>query len=82
MLGAVAWREVEMRYGLGGLEALFRRASEAGQLTPAEPALVTRLFMAALVEAAETIVESNTSAQIEATRLAVERLLDAFRAGV
>lgn len=79
VLGAVAWREVEMRYGLGGLEALFQCASEAGQLTPAEPALVTRLVMAALIEAVETIVESGGEAQVKATHLAVDRLLEAFR---
>lgn len=82
VLGARAWREVEMRYGLGGLEALFRRVSDAGQLTPPEPALVTRLVMAALIEAVEAVVESDTEAVVEAIKLAVDRLLKAFHSDI
>ena len=78
VLGATAWREVEMRYGLGGLETLFRRASDAGQLTPADPALVTRLVMASLTEAVEMIVEDGGPARREFAVAAVARILSAF----
>jgi hypothetical protein len=80
VLGTAAWREVEMRYGLGGLQALFQRASDAGQLVPDNPALVTRLVMAGLIEAVESIVEcGGEPAQAEAAHAAVSRLLGAFR---
>jgi AcrR family transcriptional regulator len=80
VLGTAAWREVEMRYGLGGLQALFQRASDAGQLVPDNPALVTRLVMAGLIEAVESIVDSGgESAQAEAAHAAISRLLGAFR---
>lgn len=38
VLGAAAWREVELRYALGGLEALFGRLAAAGELLPAAAA--------------------------------------------
>ena len=78
-LGTVAWREVEMRYGLGGLEALFRRAADAKELHPAEPRLVTRLFISALIEAVDIIVEDDEESGVEAAGIAIDRLLDAFR---
>ena len=77
-LGAAAWREVEMRFGLGGLEALFQRASSAGQLVPDDPVLVTRIFMAALVEAVESMVEEPGPSRGCAARAVVEELLGAF----
>lgn len=55
MLGAVVWREVELRHGLGALGASFRRAAHAGELVPPDPLLVARLAMAALVEAVELV---------------------------
>ena len=80
VLGTAAWREVEMRYGLGGFQALFERASDAGQLAPDNPALVTRLVMAALIEAVNSIVESGGEpAKAEAADDAIGRLLGAFR---
>lgn len=78
VLGAAAWRAVEMRYGLGALQTLFDRAAAAGSLRPADPALVTRLFMAALIEAVEAIVDDP--ARTDAAHAALERLIEAFRA--
>lgn len=79
VLGLVAWREVEMRYGLGGLHALFRQAAKAGELGPTDPALVARLVMAALIEAVQAIVEDGSGASLEAARDAMNRLIDGFR---
>lgn len=78
-LGAAAWREVEMRYGLGGLQALFARVADAGELEPADPALVTRLFMAALIEAVEVRIERKESGTGTGEQIAVDRLISAFR---
>lgn len=77
-LGAAAWREVEMRHGLGGLEALLRRAADAGQLDPPDPALVTRLVMGALIAAVEAIVDAGPE-RIAATHDAIVRMLTSFR---
>lgn len=79
-LGVVAWREVEMRYGLGGLRALFDRAAATGALRPDDPEMVTRLFMAALIEAVDTIVEHPGKDRMAAARDALAGLLAAFRA--
>lgn len=68
-----------MRYGLGGLEALSRRAAEAGQLAPNDPALVTRLVMAALIAACGEIVEGGAERRVAAAHEAVRRLLGSFR---
>lgn len=78
-LGAAAWRDVEMRYGLGGLQALFAQAADAGELDPADPALVTRLFMAALIEAVEMKVEAGERGTEANVQAAVDRLMAAFR---
>ena len=79
VLGVVEWREVEMRYGLGGLEALFRRAADAGELVPHDPALVTRLVMAALIAAVAEIVEDGSERRVAAAHEAVRRLLEGLR---
>lgn len=80
-LDASAWREVEMRYGLGGLHALFRRASAARQLRPDDPPVVTRLFMAALVEAVRAILSDASGENVESVRAAMDRMLGAFATG-
>ena len=79
-LGAAAWREVEMRYGLGGLHAMFRRAADAGELQPPDPELVTRVFMAGLTEAVAAIVEDGSTERARGSRAVAARLLEAFRA--
>ena len=81
-LGASAWREVEMRYGLGGLHALFQRASQAGELYPNDPALVTRLMMAVLVEAVEALVEEPDAERAKFLHTAILRVLDTFKPSI
>jgi AcrR family transcriptional regulator len=78
VLGAAAWRAVEMRYGLGGLHVLFSRAAAQGELRPNEPALVARLVMAALVAAVEEVLEAPDSHRAGAVQETVRRMLDAF----
>jgi AcrR family transcriptional regulator len=79
VLGAAAWREVEMRYGLGGFHALFRNASGEGTLQPDRPAMVARLVMAALVEAVDAVAEDRNRARIDAVNETMMLLLSAFQ---
>lgn len=79
VLGAAEWREVEMRYGRGGLEALFRRAAAAGQLAPDDPVFVTRLMMAALIAAVGELVGDGGQVRATMVHVAMRRLLNCFR---
>ena len=79
VLGADAWREVELRYALGGLRALFGRLARAGTLLPADPELATRVTMAAIREGVQLVAEDR--GRIEDVRDALVRMTGGLRHG-
>jgi AcrR family transcriptional regulator len=79
VLGAAAWRTVEMRYGLGGLDALVRRVAADGLLADSEPGLVTRVLMAALTEAVHGVAEDYSVEAAAAAGGIVLRMLEGLR---
>lgn len=72
------WREVEARYGAGGLGRLLERASRAGQLTPDAPALVARILMAALREAVAALIDEPTAGTRATLQEAVSKIIAGF----
>jgi AcrR family transcriptional regulator len=80
VLGAAEWREVERRYGLGGIERLLARAAAEGTLALADAALAARLVSAALMAAVEAVAEDRTPARLATAEAAMARVLDGFRA--
>lgn len=73
VLGWSEWREVEERYGLGLMRAALGGAIDAGVLRPAPLDALSHLMLAALLEAASMIANSDDPA--EARREAESALL-------
>ena len=62
VLGWAEWRALDARYGLGLLRTAVEAAVDAGQLRPLPIDHVTRLLLAALMEAALLSTQSNGDA--------------------
>jgi AcrR family transcriptional regulator len=59
VLGAVAWRAVQMRYGLGLATQALQGLSEAGLARMADPALAAQMLLAALLQGAEAAARAD-----------------------
>ena len=59
VLGAVAWRAVQMRYGLGILTQALQGLSDAGLARMADPALAAQMLLAALLQGAEAAARAD-----------------------
>ena len=77
VLGADAWREVELRYALGGLRALFGQMARTGTLLPADPELATRVTMAAIREGVQLVTGDRD--RVEAVGRALVRMVGGLR---
>jgi AcrR family transcriptional regulator len=72
VLGPVAWRAVQMRYGLGLLTQILQGLAAAGQARMADPALTAQMLLAALLQGAEA------AALADDPRAALERVREDF----
>lgn len=81
VLGWSRWRELESRYGLGGIRAMLERAAEEGDLAAGQPvAVLAHVLLAAAEEAAMFIANAadQQAARNESVR-ALSALLDGLR---
>jgi AcrR family transcriptional regulator len=81
VLGAVAWRAVQMRYGLGIATRALKGLSEAGLARMADPALAAQMLLAALLQGAEAAARADDPrAALELVQHDLLRLLRAYKA--
>jgi AcrR family transcriptional regulator len=81
VLGAVAWRVVQMRYGLGIATRALQGLSEAGLARMADPALAAQMLLAALLQGAEAAARADDPhAALELVQHDLLRLLRAYKA--
>jgi AcrR family transcriptional regulator len=59
VLGAVAWREIQMRYGLGLATQALQGLADAGLARMADPALAAQMLLAALLQGAEAAARAD-----------------------
>jgi AcrR family transcriptional regulator len=59
VLGPVAWRAIQMRYGLGLLTQVLQGLADAGLARVADPALASEMLLAALLQGAEAAALSD-----------------------
>jgi AcrR family transcriptional regulator len=59
VLGAAAWREIQMRYGLGIATQALQGLSDAGMAKMASPALTAEMLLAALLQGAEAAARAD-----------------------
>lgn len=81
VLGWSRWRELESRYGLGGIRGMLERAAEEGDLAAGQPvAVLAHVLLAAAEEAAMFIANAadQQAARNESVR-ALSALLDGLR---
>src|SRR5690349_672683 len=81
VLGWSRWRELESRYGLGGIRAMLERAAEEGDLAAEQPvAVLAHVLLAAAEEAAMYIANApdQQAARNESVH-ALNALLDGLR---
>jgi AcrR family transcriptional regulator len=80
ILGAAAWREIEMRYAFGQMHALLAALAKAGELGDHDPAIVAGILLGSSIQAVDAVVSSaqpeRALAQGKAAMLAV---IGAFR---
>jgi hypothetical protein len=80
ILGAAAWREIEMRYAFGQMHALLSALAKAGELGDHDPAIVAGILLGSSIQAVDAVVSSaepeRALAQGKAAMLAV---IGAFR---
>ena len=77
VLGFERWRELAAERGVGVVEALFRAAIEAGELTPVDPGAAASIWTAVLIEGGLMVAtaEDRETAQ-EAAGAVLDRLLE------
>lgn len=81
VLGAAAWRAVQMRYGLGLFIQALRGLVEAGEARMADPALAAQMLLAALLQGAEFAARADDPrAALELVRRDLLTLVRAYRA--
>ena len=81
VLGASAWRAIQMRYGLGMATAAMTALSAAGQARTADPALSAQMLLAALFQGAEAAaIADDPKAALERVRHDLLILMRAYRA--
>jgi AcrR family transcriptional regulator len=81
VLGASAWREIEMKYGFGQLHALLGAIAENGQLAGYDPALVAGIILGATVQVVDAVLSSERPREtLEQGKAAMLALLSAYRA--
>jgi AcrR family transcriptional regulator len=80
VIGAAAWREIEMRYGYGHLHALLRRLADAGRLAGYDPAIVAGIILGASIQTADaTLASSHPEETLRAGQAAMVALLSGFK---
>ena len=80
VLGAVAWREIQMRYGLGIATQVLRGLSDAGLARMADPALAAEMLLAALLQGAEAAARADDPrAALELVKRDLLTLMRAYR---
>jgi AcrR family transcriptional regulator len=80
VLGAAAWRAVQMRYGLGIATQALRALSEAGLARMADPALAAQMLLAALLQGAEAAARADDPrAALELVQRDLLRLMRAYK---
>jgi AcrR family transcriptional regulator len=81
VLGAAAWREIEMKYGFGQLHKLLSALAGNGQLAGYDPAIVAGIILGASVQVVDAVVSSERPHEtLEAGKAAMLGLVSAFRA--
>lgn len=79
VIGASAWRAIEMRYGFGQLHALLRGLAAKGRLGGHDPAIVAGMILGAWIQTADAIVASeNPHETLRAGQAAMIALLSGF----
>lgn len=80
VMGPVAWRAIQMRYGLGMATLALQGLEDAGLARIADPALAAQMLLAALLQGAEAAAEADDPrAALELVQRDFLRLLRAFR---
>jgi len=80
VIGASAWREIEMRYGYGHLHALLRNLAAAGRLGGHDPAIVAGMILGAWMQTADATLASEYPAEtLRAGQTAMLALLSGFK---
>ncbi|MDB5429382.1 MAG: tetC [Caulobacter sp.] len=81
VLGAAAWRAVQMRYGLGMATAALQGLADAGLARTADPAVAAQMLLAALFQGAEAAARApDPQAALEPVQRDLLTLMRAFRA--
>jgi AcrR family transcriptional regulator len=81
VLGAAAWRAIQMRYGLGMATAAMAAMADAGMARTADPALAAQMLLAALFQGAEAAAASDDpKAALGRVRQDLLILMRAYRA--
>jgi len=79
VFGAARWREIEMRYGFGGMHRLLQQIQAEGELAMEDVSLIAGIILGALIQAAEAVARDERPATLADAQDAMGRLLDAFR---
>jgi AcrR family transcriptional regulator len=81
VLGPVAWRAVQMRYGLGLATRALQGLAEAGLARMADPALAAQMLLAALLQGAEAAARADDPrATLDLVKRDLATLLRAYKA--
>jgi len=81
VLGAAAWRAVQMRYGLGIATQALEGLAAAGMARMADPALTAQMLLAALLQGAEAAArDQDPRAALDRVQSDLLILMRAFRA--
>jgi len=81
VLGAAAWRELQMRYGLGIATQTLQGLADAGLARMADPALAAQMLLAALLQGAEAAARADDPrAALERVRQDLLMLMRAYKA--
>jgi AcrR family transcriptional regulator len=81
VLGAGAWRAIQMRYGLGMATAALSALAQAGLARMADPAVAAQMLLAALFQGAEAAAaDDDPQAALEPISRDLLTLMRAFRA--
>jgi AcrR family transcriptional regulator len=80
VLGASAWREIEMKYGFGQLHKLLTALAANGQLAGYDPAIIAGIILGASIQVVDAVVSSDRPKDtLEAGKIAMLGIISAFR---